>query len=125
MHKKFFLELKKPIRIIHFISPSDHRAFSDNSLSLQDFLQYSQEEWDKIQTKFDYHNRLRLPEYLNIFQKTGFEIEYLEFDNPKKDSFTYEKFKKIKLHDDYKDMSEEDLTAGSIIIILKKKNETI
>jgi len=119
MHKKFKSELEKGSYIIHFISPSDHRAFSDKSLSLQDFLQYSQQEWDGIQTKFDYHNRLRLPQYLEIFKSLDLEVVYLTSHSPKPDSPTYELFKKVKLHPDYKNYTDQELTAGSINVVLK------
>jgi len=54
---------KKETYVIHFISPSDLRKHNDSNLSLQVFLQYSKEQWNKIHTKFDYHNRLRLPSF--------------------------------------------------------------
>ena len=119
MHHKFKNELEKGSYILHFISPSDHRAYSDSSLSLQDFLQYSPEEWDGIQTKFDYHNRLRFPEYMKIFTDLGFEILHQSFDSVKSGSKQQEMFRKLNLHSDYKNYSEEELTAGNIQILLQ------
>lgn len=119
MHKKFKDSLNKGTHIVHFISPSDHRAYSDKSLSLQDFLKYSKKEWDGIQTKFDYHNRLRLPQYLEIFKSLDLEIAYLTFDSAKKGTAQYNLFKNIEIHNDYSIYSEEELTAGSINIVLK------
>ena len=69
IHDFLYSKLESGSLVLHLISPSDHRAFSDSSLSLQDFLKYSEEEWNRIQTKFDYHNRLRLPQYLEILSK--------------------------------------------------------
>ncbi|MFK7001201.1 hypothetical protein [Flavobacterium oreochromis] len=119
MHQQFKNSLQPGSFIIHFISPSDHRAYSDTSLSLQDFLQYSQDEWNKIQTCFDYHNRWRLPQYLDLFKSLNYSIEYLHFDSVKSDSPQEGLFKKVKLHPDFKNYSIEELTAGNIIIILK------
>jgi hypothetical protein len=119
MHEKFKENFKQGTYIIHFISPSDHRAYSDKSLSLQDFLKYSPEEWDKIQTKFDYHNRLRYSQYIKIFESLNIEIVYKTFGIVKKDSNQYTLFKKLNLHEDYKFFSEEDLLAGNIVIVLK------
>ncbi|WP_452220779.1 hypothetical protein [Lacinutrix salivirga] len=121
MHKKFYNDLSKDTYILHLISPSDHRAYSDKSLSYYDFLKYSEKEWNKIQTKFDYHNRLRLPQYLNIFDEAGFEVVYLDHDtvNPKSDK--YKKFKALDLHKDYTIFKEEDLLAGSINVLLRRK----
>lgn len=119
MHKKFKNSLSKGSYIVHFISPSDHRAFSDKSLSLQEFLKYSSKEWNNIQTRFDYHNRLRLPQYLDIFNSLDLEIVYISHDNPKPNSHQEQKFRRLKLHDDYLKYSEKELTAGSINIVLK------
>lgn len=119
MHRKFKSDLEKGSYILHFISPSDHRAYSDASLSLQDFLQYSPEEWNAIQTKFDYHNRLRFPEYVSIFKDLGYEILYQSYDSVKPGSKQQELFRQLQLHPDYIRYSEEELTAGNIQILLQ------
>jgi len=120
IHENFAKKLKSGSYVLHLISPSDHRSYSDSSLSLVDFLQYSQKEWDAIQTKFDYHNRLRLPQYLEILGE-HFEIIHLEHDNSKPGTNAYDKFKKVRLHQDFSNYSETEITAGSINILLKKK----
>ena len=120
MHSQFAKKLKSGSYILHLISPSDHRAYTDSSLSLQDFLKYSQSEWDSIQTRFDYHNRLRLPQYLDIFSK-DFEIISLEYDKINFESIAYKNFKKLKIHKDFQKYTEQELMAGSINILLRKK----
>lgn len=121
MHDNFSKKIFKPFYILHMISPSDHRAYSDSKLSIYDFLKYSDEEWNKIQTKFDYHNRLRLPQYLEIFKKLNYEVVYLDYDNCDLNSDKYHKFKALKIHNDYLKFTEEELLAGSINILLKYK----
>ncbi|WPR71592.1 hypothetical protein SLW70_00265 [Flavobacterium sp. NG2] len=120
MHGYFSSNLKTGSYVLHLISPSDHRAYSDSALSLQDFLKYSETEWDKIQTKFDYHNRLRLPQYLAIFEKE-FDIVFVEHDRIDANSVAYSKFKALVIHDDFKVFSEQELMAGSINVLLRKK----
>lgn len=120
IHKKLFNEMDEDSAILHLISPSDHRAYSDTSLSYYDFLKYSKNEWDKIQTKFDYHNRLRLPQYVEIFKKIGFEIAFLEYDKVPEKTEKYKMFKELKIHPDYIKYNEEEILAGSINILLKK-----
>lgn len=121
IHKKLYNSLSKDAIVLHLISPSDHRAHSDSSLSLYDFLKYSKKEWDKIQTKFDYHNRLRLPDYLEIFKKAGFEVLFVEYDTAKDNAEKHKKFKALDIHQDFKKYTEEELTAGSINVLLKKR----
>lgn len=118
IHNSLVEKLKSGSYILHLISPSDHRAYSDDTLSLYDFLKYSEEKWDTIQTKFDYHNRLRLPEYIELFQN-DFDVVHIEFDSCKPGSEQHKKFKQLKINDMYKSYSEEELTAGSITILLK------
>lgn len=119
LHQKMKRELKKDTYIIHFISPSDLRQHNDSTLSLQDFLQYSKKQWNKLHTKFDYHNRLRLPQFLEIFNKYNYEIVHLEFDSLIKGTPNYDLFKKVQLHEDYRKYSDEELTAGNIFVVLK------
>lgn len=119
MHKKFKKDLKPGSWVIHFISPSDHRAYVDKTLSLQDFLKYSQEEWNSRQTKFDYHNRWRLPQYLKLFKELDFEIVYLDHDLPPVNSPEFQKFIKLKVHEDFNQFTTKELMAGSIIVVLK------
>lgn len=119
MHHKFKRELKPGSIIVHLISPSDHRAYVDGNLSLQDFLQYSDTEWQRKQTRFDYHNRLRLPQYLKIFREAGMELLHVEYDQPDFNSRSYKKFKELQLHKDFQNFTEEELIAGSINVVLK------
>ncbi len=119
IHDNFSKKIKKPFYILHMISPSDHRAYSDSKLSIYDFLKYSDDEWNGIQTKFDYHNRLRLPQYLDIFKKLNYEVAYLNYDKCDLNSDKYKKFKALKIHKDYSKFTEEEVLAGSINILLK------
>ncbi|MBD0830535.1 hypothetical protein [Aestuariibaculum sediminum] len=120
MHKALYANTPQNTNIIHLISPSDHRAYSDKTLSVYDFLKYSKEEWKRIQTKFDYHNRLRLPDYLDIFEQAGFKVSFLEFEKIDTSSPKYKAFKKLHIHEDFKKYSEEELLAGSINVLLQK-----
>lgn len=121
IHENFAQIIPKNAAILHMISPSDHRAYNDTSLSYYDFLKYSPEEWKKNHTKFDYHNRLRLPDYLEIFDEAGFEVISLAYDTCDEDSEKYKKFKELTLHKDFENYTEEELLAGSINVLLKVK----
>ncbi|MBN8650223.1 MAG: hypothetical protein J0L67_02285 [Cytophagales bacterium] len=116
IHRQAYSYLRNDSFIIHQISPSDHRSYTDSSLSLWDFLQYSAEEWNQVQTRFDYHNRLRLPQYLQIFESCGFKPMHVTYKSAKPNQ-------KLppKVHSDFQNFSIEELTAGSILIVLKKK----
>lgn len=119
MHQKFRREMHPGSHIVHFISPSDHRAYTDKNLSLQDFLRFSEDEWKARCTKFDYHNRWRLPQYVALFEELGFKIVYLDYDVTAKNSITWEKFQKVNIHPDFQKHTDAELMAGSINLILK------
>lgn len=121
MHQKLNNDGSDDLHIIHLISPSDHRAYNDPSLSLLDFLQFSSTEWKRIQTKFDYHNRLRLPQYLNIFEQAGFEVLFEEHTGLDSKSKQFQLFKQLHIHSDFAGMTEEELCAGAINVLLRKK----
>lgn len=119
MHENFAQQLQKPFYVLHMISPSDHRAYTDKSLSYYDFLKYSKDEWKKVHTKFDYHNRMRLPQYMSVFKDLNYEVVSLDYDTCETSSEKYRKFKELTLHKDYTDFTEEELLAGSINVLLK------
>ena len=119
MHQKFKKEFPKNTYLIHFISPSDLRQHGDKSISMYDFLQYSKEQWSKIMTKFDSHNRLRLPQFLEIFQKLEYEILYTSYDSVDINSNNYKLFMELDLHDDFKKYTVDEVTAGNILIVMK------
>lgn len=119
MHEKFKNEFPIGTIIVHFISPSDLRQHNDSSISMYDFLQYSSQEWSTIHTRFDFHNRLRLPDYQTIFNEMGFETLYLSYESVEKGSNNQKMFQELILHEDFKKYSEEQLTAGNIVIVLK------
>ena len=119
MHEKFANSMPKGTLILHLISPSDHRAFSDSSLSHYDFLRYSKQEWAAIQTKFDYHNRLRLPHYLDIFQQAGLELLHVEYDTAQPGTPKWEKYQAVPIHPDYQSLTDDERTAGSINVLLR------
>lgn len=59
---------------IHRFGPSDHFA-EDQSILPINFLQYRQEEWDRLaDNQFAYHNRLRGSDYKNLYDAAGHQI---------------------------------------------------
>jgi len=64
---------------IHFIDLSDHFQHQDKSITRINFLQYSDEYWEKIAgNEFAYCNRLRASDYLALFKEAGFDVLRME-----------------------------------------------
>lgn len=60
---------------VHRIDYSDHFSHSDKSISVVNFLQFSDDEWDKLAgNRYMYMNRLRHDDFLSIFQSSGHQI---------------------------------------------------
>ncbi len=67
--------LKAGGRAIHFVDPRDHFALFDNTISVINFLQYADPQWNRIAGHFlAYQNRVRDPQYERLFQEAGFEL---------------------------------------------------
>ena len=61
--------------LLHVIDPSDHFSHDDESITAINFLQFSEDEWRRLAgNRFMYHNRMRAHEYVQLFEKAGFEI---------------------------------------------------
>jgi hypothetical protein len=61
--------------LFHNIDPSDHFAHVDPSISLINFLQFSDRDWAKLAgNKYMYHNRLRAHELRELFDRAGMHI---------------------------------------------------
>ena len=60
------------------VDMQDHYSFFDSSLSVYNFLKYSPRSWRWINSSLHFQNRLRLPDYLREFDRSGLDI--LEVD---------------------------------------------
>jgi SAM-dependent methyltransferase len=58
--------------VVHIVDLSDHFSHDDRSIPAVHFLRYTDEEWNRIAgNRFMYQNRLRAPDYLEIFREAG------------------------------------------------------
>jgi SAM-dependent methyltransferase len=123
--RNIFIEAKRILKdngiAIHFIDLSDHFQHQDNSISRINFLRFSDNEWSYIAgNQFAYCNRLRVNDYLNLFNKLRFDIVHVEkiIDensmNKIQDGFQInEKFNSYNL---------EDICTTSLKIMFRKKD---
>ena len=81
--RNIFIEAKIILKdkgiAIHFIDLSDHFQHQDISISRINFLRFSDNEWSYIAgNQFAYCNRLRVNDYLNLFNELKFDIVHIE-----------------------------------------------
>jgi SAM-dependent methyltransferase len=68
--------LLRPLGIAaHLIDTSDHFAHQDETINRINFLRFTESEWSRIGgNEFSYCNRLRAPQLLAMFAKSGLQI---------------------------------------------------
>ena len=97
----------------------DYWSFFDNSISVYNFLQYSEKEWKKLNPSIMYQNRMRHSDYIKIINDTGFEILEEKPDYPTESEKGL--LKNIKITEHYlKNYTSEDLSIKSSILVLRK-----
>lgn len=111
--KDFYRLLKPGGYSIHQIDPGDHLAYYDNSASRKNYLQYSDKAWRRFfQNDVQYFNRVQRPEWLDFFQRAGFEV--LEEESISAD------IGKIKIDESYKHLNRQDLQCVTIRVVHRK-----
>ena len=81
--KKILVESKRILNPgamhLHRIDFSDHFSHVDQSISSCNFLKYSDRSHNLIAgNRFNYHNRLRVNDFIEIFESSGYKIIKLE-----------------------------------------------
>ncbi len=111
-----FLELNRTLKDDGIVSAkidySDHYAHTDKNISLLNYLNFDENSWKRYNHNCHYQNRLRHYEYIEIFNRCGFDVieEELVFSENKIPA---------AIIDSYKD-KDETWKATSAHIILKK-----
>jgi hypothetical protein len=106
--------------VVHLINCNDHRQHTDYSLSKYEFLKYSENKWFDLYTRFDYHNRMRINEYVRLFEEIGYVIDSVSFEKAnERDMSNFNNDILPCLDDRFKKFSVIDNTAGSLLFKLK------
>lgn len=62
----------------HFVDMSDHFAHFDKSISIYNFLRFSDSQWKWIDNSVQPMNRLRLPDYLKMYEDLSIPVSLVE-----------------------------------------------
>ena len=62
----------------HFIDMSDHFAHYDRSISIYNFLKFSEQQWRLIDNSVQPQNRWRITHYKSLYENLGIEITHEE-----------------------------------------------
>jgi Methyltransferase domain. len=104
---------------VHEIDYTDHFAYSYN-ISPFNFLKFSDAEWSKHNSSFQYVNRLRHSEYVELFQAAGYVI----LKNEQKAAVPDETMN--RLAEQFRRFQKDDLfSPGGTVLALRPDDDSI
>lgn len=101
------------------IDYQDHWSYFDKSISVYNFLIFSENDWSKYNPALHYQNRLRHKDYIDLIKMTGFKILEVSTQEPSNEDLI--KIRDLQLHPDFAENNEmKDLAIKSSHIVLSK-----
>jgi len=102
----------------HFVDNSDHWQHADNSISRVNFLKFPDAvfRWTYL-NGLNYQNRLRHSQYVEMLRNAGFEVLR---EDKEIDSGSLEALKTLKLDDQFRRFTKDDLAALSSYLLARK-----
>ncbi|MCD6065882.1 MAG: hypothetical protein K0S33_708 [Bacteroidetes bacterium] len=88
----------------HFIDMSDHFAHADTSITIYNYLQYSEKKWLRMDNSVQPQNRMRINQYRDLYKKGGLHI--LQEELRPGDAKALEL---VKLEEPYRSFAKEDI----------------
>ena len=72
--KEFKRVLKTGGLMSHFIDMSDHFAHADHSITIYNYLKYTEQQWKRIDNDVQPQNRMRICQYRDLYKKLSINI---------------------------------------------------
>lgn len=108
------------------IDYQDHYSYFDSSISVHNFLQFSDRHWRTFfNPSLHYQNRLRHKDYLQIINDAEFEILSEKILGKELLDIDIETLKSIQVHEECSRYSLRELAIRGSQIVLRKKNREI
>lgn len=117
LFKEAFRLLRPGGLMLHLIDLSDHFAHADSSISVMNFLTFSEEEFAKYNTRFCYQNRLRAPHYRHLIEASGFVVTHWDADLS---AHTLQQLPNLKIHHDFAGLAPEELCTTHICVVAQR-----
>ena len=99
----------------HQIDMSDHFAHLDKSITIYNFLQFTEAQWNRIDNSIQPQNRLRITDFRRLYQQAGFKIVE-ELNRPG----SVVDVRKVKLSEQYKSYPEADIAVSHTLLVALK-----
>ena len=108
---------------INTIDYGDHFSYMDKNISVINFLQYNNKEWEKYAgNSYMYMNRARHDDFVELFANVGHDFLEIE-PHVNKEAEDILRNNKITLDTRFKDKNIEILSITGSLFITKKKDE--
>lgn len=100
--------------VFHSVNCGDHYAYTDSKINQLNYLQFSDEEWQRWNNAFLYQNRLRAIDFTTMAREAGFTIE---IDTSRPHPMRLEQLEGIRVHPSFARYSRDQLAITSIDFI--------
>jgi len=108
-----FLRVLKPSGVMsHFIDCSDHFAHFDKSITIYNFLKFSERNWKLIDNKIQPQNRMRFVDYKRMYSELGIPIS-----DEKITSGDLDMLRKVDINEEFADYTEQELAVSHAYIV--------
>lgn len=112
---KEFKRVIKPNGVMsHFIDMSDHFAHFDKSITIYNFLRYSNKKWKMIDNSIQPQNRMRFKDYLEMYKYLSIPVTKEEIRKGNIDEVS-----SLKIHKEYSNYKPSELAISHGYIISK------
>lgn len=98
----------------HFIDLTDHFAHFDNSITIYNFLKFSEKQWLNIDNSIQPMNRLRWKDYIKMYRDLD-----LPFEEEMVRQGDLNALNSVNVHDEYADYSKDELAISHGYFISK------
>lgn len=111
---KFRQIVKKEGLMVHFIDMSDHFAHLDQSITIYNFLQFSEAAWQRIDNTIQPQNRWRINQYRDLYQDLGIPITEEEIRPGQLKALS-----RVQLDPFFGEMPEADVMISHVYLVSK------
>jgi len=100
-----FCRIASPRAVMsHYVSMIDQFSYYDRSITQFNYLKYTSRQWRYLESPLTWQNRMRIPDYRELFAQTGFEmIKETNTTGP------MEELRRIRLAPEFGKYKREDL----------------
>ena len=113
--QQFWKLLRSGGLMSHFIDMSDHFAHMDSSISIYNFLQFSEKEWQRIDNDIQPQNRWRLAHYCELYDKLG-----IPYEKRKLRPGDVAAVRAVGVHEEFRHLSWEELAISHGYLLSRK-----